>query len=172
MKENPVVEWIRNKYSNLRGSLDERGRRVWGAVEAMSLGWGGVVAVSQATGIAESTIRRGVQELKADNSSSQDRQRRKGGGRKKAEERDVKIVRALDRLVDPATLGDPQSPLRWTTKSTRNLAAELTKQNHPSGARPSSAAARVGIQSAGESKDSGGSKIQTATPSFDTLTVE
>jgi transposase len=134
MKENPVVGWIRKKYSSLRGSFDERGRRVWGAVEARSLGWGGVVAVSQATGIAESTIRRGIRELEADNSSLQDRQRRKGGGRKKAEAQDVKLVHALNRLVDPATLGDPQSPLRWTTKTTRNLAAELTQQNHPVGA--------------------------------------
>jgi transposase len=103
-------------------------------VEAKSLGRGGVVTVSRATGIAESTIRRGIEGLKARKSSSQGRQRRKGGGRKKAEEQDTRLIRALNRLVEPATLGDPQSPLRWTTKTTRNLAAELTQQNHPIGA--------------------------------------
>jgi transposase len=133
MPDKPVVEWIRKKYMDLSGSLEERGRRVWAAVESRSLGWGGVAAVSAATGIAESTIRRGLIELELGCSLPEGYQRRPGGGRKAVQEHDAKLVHILNRLVEPATLGDPQSPLRWTTKSTRNLAVELTRQGHPVG---------------------------------------
>jgi transposase len=102
-------------------------------VEARSLGWGGVRAVSDATGMAESTIRRGLKELDSREVVSEGSQRRAGGGRKPAKERDPRLVDALNKLVEPTTLGDPQSPLRWTTKSTRNLAMELTRQGHPVG---------------------------------------
>ena len=131
MADKPVVEWIRQKYSDLADSLAERGRRTWAAVEARSLGWGGVTVVAEATGIAESTIRRGLKELETSGAPLEGDQRRSGGGRKQAEERDPRLVDTLNRLVEPSTLGDPQSPLRWTTKSTRNLATELTKQGHP-----------------------------------------
>jgi transposase len=133
MPDKPVVEWIRKKYSDLSGSLGERGRRIWAAVEARSLGWGGIAAAAEATGIAESTIRRGLKELDAGFSPPQGYERRIGGGRKPAAACDAQLVNFLNRLVEPATLGDPQSPLRWTTKSTRNLAAELTRQGHPVG---------------------------------------
>lgn len=131
MADKPVVEWIRQKYTDLGQSLPERARRLWAAVEARSLGWGGLTAVAEATGMAQSTIRRGIDELKEGESIADGYQRRPGGGRKKAEERDSQVFDALNRLVEPDTLGDPQSPLRWTTKSTRTLSGELAKQGHP-----------------------------------------
>jgi transposase len=133
MADKRVVEWIRDKYADLGDSLPERGRRIWAAVEARSLGWGGVTAVTEATGIAAATIRRGLRELEVGDALPEGYQRRSGGGRKKAEECDSQLVDALNRLVEPDTLGDPQCPLRWTTKSTRSLAIALTKQGHPVG---------------------------------------
>jgi transposase len=133
MADKPVVEWIRQKYADLSASLGERSRRIWTAVEARSLGWGGVAAVAEATGVAESTIRRGLKELESGSTLPEGYQRRPGGGRKNAEADDLGLVDTLNKLVEPSTLGDPQSPLRWTTKSTRNLAMELTKQGHPVG---------------------------------------
>ena len=130
MADKPVVEWIRRKYADLSDSLAERSRRTWAAVEARSLGWGGVTVVAEATGIAESTIRRGLKDLETRNTLPEGSQRRSGGGRKKAEESNLRLVATLNKLVEPSTLGDPQSPLRWTTKSTRTLAIELTKQGH------------------------------------------
>jgi transposase len=130
MVDKPVVEWIRQKYAGLASSLGERSRRTWAAVEARSLGWGGITAVSEATGIAESTIRHGLQELESGIASPESRQRKAGGGRKKAQISDPGLVQALNQLLEPTTLGDPQSPLQWTTKSTRNLAMELTSQGH------------------------------------------
>jgi len=133
MADKPVVEWIRQKYGDLADSLAERGRRRWAAVEARSLGWGGVTVVAEATGMAESTIRRGLRELENGGTLATGHQRRSGGGRKKAAECDCGLVDALNKLVEPSTLGDPQSPLRWTTKSTRSLARQLTQQGHPVG---------------------------------------
>ena len=102
----------------------------------MALGHGGVAAVSQATGLAESTIRDGRRELQQKNSLDSDvissrRVRRAGGGRKKLIEHDPKLLKALDALVEPTTRGTPTSPLRWTCKSTRQLSKELTRQGHP-----------------------------------------
>lgn len=133
MANKPVVEWIRQKYADLADSLAERGRRTWASVEARSLGWGGVTAVAEATGLAESTIRRGLRELEIGSSLPEGFQRRSGGGRKTAADCDPQLVEALNRLLEPNTLGDPQGPLRWTTKSTRNLSRELTQQGHPVG---------------------------------------
>ena len=133
MANKPVVEWIRQKYADLADSLAERGRRTWAAVEARSLGWGGVTAVAEATGVAESTIRRGLRELEIGSFLPEGFQRRRGGGRKTTAECDRQLVDALNRLLEPNTLGDPQGPLRWTTKSTRNLSRELTQQGHPVG---------------------------------------
>ena len=131
MVAKPVVEWIRQKYGGLADTLAERGRRRWAAVEARSLGWGGVTVVAEATGLAASTIRRGLAELEQDNSLPAGAQRRPGGGRKQAGDGNARLVDALNKLVEPSTLGDPQSPLRWTTKSTRSLASALTQQGHP-----------------------------------------
>jgi transposase len=130
MTDATIVEWIRSKYENLSAHLDERGRRRWAAVEALSLGRGGIVAVAKATGISDRTIRNGIQELREGIDVGEDRQRRVGGGRKSIREHDPDLVDALESLVEPATRGDPQSPLKWTCKSTRELAKELTKRGH------------------------------------------
>jgi hypothetical protein len=131
MTDHRIVEWIRSKFRSLSGELPERSRRCWAAVEAASLGHGGVSAVSEATGIARSTIRRGLRDLSGGQTLPEGQQRRSGGGRKRAEEIDSELCLALERLVDPESRGDPESPLRWTCKSTRLLARQLTKQGHP-----------------------------------------
>ena len=128
MPEATVVEWIRGKYVALVAELDERGRRRWAAIEAVSLGWGGIAAVAEATGISDRTIRNGVRELKAADSLQGDRQRRPGAGRRAREVEQPKLIGALEALVEPTERGDPMSPLRWTCKSTRTLAKELKRQ--------------------------------------------
>ena len=131
MADATVVERVRVKYSTMVCELDERGRRRWAAVEALALGRGGIVAVADATGISDRTIRTGIHELHARDRGTAlapDRQRRAGGGRKSHETLQPKLRAALDRLINPTTRGDPMSPLRWTCKSTRTLAVELVKQ--------------------------------------------
>lgn len=128
MPEARVIEWIREKFRSLVPDLDERGRRRWAATEARSLGWGGIAAVSAATGISDRTIRNGIKELEDPDPVPLDRQRRHGGGRKAREQQQPGLVVALERLVEPDSRGDPQSPLRWTCKSTRQLARALQAQ--------------------------------------------
>jgi transposase len=128
MPEANVIEWIHSKYVALVEELDERGRRVWAATEAISLGWGGIAAVAQATGISDRTIRNGVREIKTGNAASADRQRRSGGGRPAREVEQPELTVALAALVEPDARGDPMSPLRWSCKSTRTLAGELDRQ--------------------------------------------
>lgn len=130
MPDARVTEWIRNKYVAVVGDLDERGRRRWAAAEARSLGRGGIAAVAQATCISDRTIRDGIKELESDDALGDDRQRRSGGGRKSREQEQPDLVDALESLVDPASRGDPMSPLRWTCKSTRVLAEELQSQGY------------------------------------------
>jgi hypothetical protein len=117
--------------------MDERVRRQWAAAEALSYGWGGVTAVGRATGIAQDTIRKGVAELRMREAgiAIESRLRRVGGGRKQLADKDVHLIEALEQLVDPTTRDDPQSPLRWTCKSTDRLATELTQQGHSISAR-------------------------------------
>jgi hypothetical protein len=139
MHDATVIEQIRRKFQSLGPVLDERSRRQWAAAEAQELGYGGFSAVARATGLARDTIRVGVRELEhrrtRPDESPDPRVRRPGGGRKPLTESDPTIVSALEALVEPHTRGDPQSPLRWTCKSTRQLAAELTRQGHPIGYR-------------------------------------
>ena len=122
------------KYLSLAPMMDERMRRQWAASEARAYGWGGVRAVSGAIGMSPNTIRRGLAELEnrqANPDAPLDlRVRRPGGGRKALTENDPALVDALEHLVDPVTRGDPESPLRWTCKSTTQLAAALTRQGH------------------------------------------
>ena len=101
------------------------------ATEAKSWGRGGISAVHRATGASRKTIRRGIAELAEDAPEQIGRVRAPGGGRKKAEVADPGLLDALDGLIEPGTRGDPESPLRWTTKSTRHIAGELTEQGHP-----------------------------------------
>lgn len=129
MQDATIVAWIRDKFQALQTELDERGRRRWAATEARSLGWGGISAVAAATGLSDRTIRNGIREL-TDNSLSPDRQRRPGAGRPARDIEQPGLVRALEVLVEPATRGDPQGPLRWTCKGTRTLARTLRKQGY------------------------------------------
>ena len=135
MQDATAIERIRQKYFWLSPVMDERMRRQWAAAEASALGWGGVTTVSAATGLARNTIATGVRELEhrqAHPGEAVDvRLRCIGGGRKPLTEIDPGLVKALDALVDPVTRGHPESPLRWTCKSTRKLARELQRQNHP-----------------------------------------
>jgi hypothetical protein len=131
MPDTKVVHWIRAKFEPLRCELDERARRRWAAVESLSLGWGGVTAVAAATGLSPKTIRVGRRELAAGKDGDGPRRiRRSGGGRKQLTAHDPQLLSALEALVEPVTRGDPQSALRWTCKSTRQLAAELKRQQH------------------------------------------
>jgi len=130
MIASEIKERVAAKYKILQKEFDERGRRIWAAVEASSLGHGGVKTVSQATKLAESTIRIGKREIGADFGNHAVRGsrniRRKGGGRKALTEKNSSILEALEALVNPSSRGDPMSPLRWTCKSTRKLARELS----------------------------------------------
>ena len=123
---------IRRKFEQLVPALAERTRRLWAGAEADALGHGGVAAVAAATGMAISTVRKGRDEVRAGvTTSAVVRDRRAGAGRKRLEVKDPSLVPALEALVAPATRGDPESPLRWTSKSTKTLAAELTRKGHP-----------------------------------------
>jgi len=128
MPEAAIVERIRAKFVTLAGELDERGRRRWAATEAVSLGWGGIAAVAEATGVSDRTIRNGIQELTAAAPLPGDRQRRPGAGRRAREVEQPALIATLEALVEPATRGDPMTPLRWTCKSARTMAAELKRQ--------------------------------------------
>ncbi len=135
------VPTIRAKFEVLRPYLDERRRRLWAAAEAMVLGRGGLTAVATATGLERNTIRVGIRELQAvptggtetDAAAAADRVHRVravGGGRKPLTTEDPALVSDLEALVEPSARGDPMSPLRWTCKSTRQLAAELVRRGH------------------------------------------
>ncbi|MGE0579284.1 ISAzo13 family transposase [Reyranella sp.] len=119
------VDALRTRYRRIAGFLDERGRRLFAANEALAFGRGGVTAVAAATGVARSTINRGIAELKAGNDELGERIRRRGGGRKRAVERQPGILARLERLIEGAIRGDPQSPLRWVSRSQRNIATAL-----------------------------------------------
>ena len=138
MDRTSTVATIRKKYCMLGPALDEKTRRLWAASEATSVGWGGVSIVSEATGLAHTTIRRGVRDLDSVALSPGDvgearRIRRVGAGRKSVTQTDPQICEALESLIEPATRGDPESALKWTCKSTRRLSRELEQQGHPIG---------------------------------------
>jgi len=121
---------LQQKFSAVWPLLDERGRRLMAASEALALGYGGVSRVRRACGLSRKAIAKGIREI-ADGNSRPGRIRQPGGGRKKIVERDPKILAWLERLIEPETRGDPESPLRWICKSTRNLSAQLTRHKHP-----------------------------------------
>ena len=125
-----VVGRLRGKYDALRAGMGEALRRRWAAVEARALGRGGPTSVAEATGLSLPTIRRGLRELDRGVPLETARQRVAGGGRPPRTREDPKLLRDLDALVDPVTRGDPRSPLRWTCKSTVQLAEELRARGH------------------------------------------
>jgi hypothetical protein len=122
------VDGIRARYHQLAAFLDERSRRLFAATEAMSAGLGGVTAVSVATGIARSTMNRGIAELKSGHDGNASRIRRTGGGRKRAVEQQPGLLAALEELIDHAIRGDPETPLRWVSRSQRNIVKALRRQ--------------------------------------------
>ena len=121
------------KFQAIFPHLDERQRRLLMGAEARSLGHGGIRLVARAAGVREATVSLGAAELDS-GAEPLGRVRRPGGGRKRAADLDPRLLPALLALVEPDERGDPMSPLRWTTKSTRNLADELTRQGHRVGA--------------------------------------
>ena len=122
---------IRERFTSLSPHLDERGRRLFAATEANSAGYGGIAAVTRITGIAASTIGRGLDELAQNVGLETGRLRRPGGGRKPLVAKDPGLLPALLALVEPTARGDPMSAMRWTCRSLRRLAAELTALGHP-----------------------------------------
>ena len=114
----------------MEGALGERGRRRWAAAEARSHGRGGIAAVVRATPISESTVRRGLAELDSGEALESGRVRRPGGGRKRLTEQDPTLVCDLERLVDADVRGDPERPLRWSSKSGAKLAGGLREAGH------------------------------------------
>jgi len=124
-----TVEELRQKYQTIGRHLDERRRRLWAAMEARTLGHGGIAIVSEATGLSVRTLQRGLRELAGD-PIPDTWIRRTGAGRKRIEAQDTELATALDHLVEPTTRGNPMAPLRWTRKSCMHLAHELSTHGH------------------------------------------
>jgi hypothetical protein len=142
MRDIERITHLRRKYQSLAPEMDERRRRQWAAAEARELGWGGVSLVAEITGMSRPTIYAGLRELDQpieQRTQQTARVRRPGGGRRRLAETDPRLLEALEMLIDPVTRGDPESPLRWTCKSTRHLSDELTRQHHPISPRTVSA---------------------------------
>lgn len=130
---NDDIKRIRIRFEKLTWVLDERMRRLFAAAEASALGHGGVTKVAQATGVSRRAIHAGLEELAAEKlpiESQGNRIRKVGAGRKSVIETESGVMAALEKLVEPTTRGDPESPLRWTCKSLRTLAGELSMQGH------------------------------------------
>lgn len=137
MLDAELIAVIRNKYQALRLVMDEKVRRRWAACEARAIGWGGLTAVAAATGLSRPTIRAGLAEVQGGASHSKEDQqpelhkvRRGGGGRRRLTAGDRTLLKDLQALLESSTRGDPQSPLLWTSKSTRHLADALGQQGH------------------------------------------
>lgn len=133
MREPSAITRIRRKYRVVAPELDERRRRQWAAAEAREAGYGGVTLVAQATGLARSTIHVGLRDLQTSKRQrvvAAERIRRAGAGRPPVVTSDPELLTALLALIEPTTRGDPESPLRWTCKSTAQLADELTRRRH------------------------------------------
>jgi len=126
-----IIAQVRKRFTLASERLDERGRRQVAAAEALTLGWGGVKLVAAATGVARGTITLGVKELRGQVPlAPEGRSRRPGGGRKAITAQDPAVLEDVERLVEPTTRGDPESPLRWTCKSMRKLADDLAARGH------------------------------------------
>jgi hypothetical protein len=121
---------ISARYLTLAPLLDERARRLVAGAEANAIGRGGVAAVARATGLARTTVQRGVEDVRSGEGLDRGRVRRPGAGRPPIEERDPTLRTDLEALIEPTSRGDPENPLRWTTRSVRNLADELRRAGH------------------------------------------
>lgn len=127
------VESIRKKYESLCDVMNERQRRLWAGTEALAIGRGGIACVAEATGMSRTTVRAGIREVESSSARGVEpgRIRRRGAGRRSLVDNDPGLPKALDALIEPMTRGAPDSPLRWTCKSTRRLAVELSGRGHP-----------------------------------------
>ena len=121
---------LENKFSSLWPHLDERAKRLFAAREARQYGYGGITAISQACGLSRVTITKALEELDAAPIQA-GRVRQTGGGRSSLVEKNPELKKTLEQLVEPLSRGDPESPLRWTGKTTRSLAEEMKKRNQP-----------------------------------------
>lgn len=137
MLSKEIEATIQRKYEQLAPYFNESSLRMWAASEALSWGHGGITSVARATGLSRTTVHTGISELKQSNSNSLPSSppssvgiRRSGGGRKRLSETDPTLLKDLESLVDPATRGDPESPLCWTSKSTPKLTKELQAMGH------------------------------------------
>lgn len=131
MGRNDIYDIIRKKYKKIAPFLGERACRIWVATEAESIGYGGQCVVHKATGVAINTIRSGIKELKLVNDapSLRERERKKGGGRKLQVDKDLKLKSDILEFVEASTMGDPEAPLLWCSKSLRNIADEVNKES-------------------------------------------
>jgi transposase len=117
------------KFKSISPFLNEKTLRIWCATEAINLGWGGISFVSSITGISIPRIKRGIKEIEAGNNVKKNRIRKKGGGRKKVTEKYPLILKKVDEIVEACTRGDPESLLKWSSKSSYKIVTELEKQN-------------------------------------------
>lgn len=158
MRNEEIIKTVRRKFQTLAPVLDERSRRVWAAAEAEALGYGGQSIVAAATGISRTTITGEL--VRSKEGATVDRGKRlrsTGGGRKKLTEREPGVLSALESLVEPTTRGDPENPLRWTCKSTRQLAAALEAQGYHIGRQTvATLLAGLGYSLQGNQKTKGG----------------
>lgn len=129
-ERSAVLEGVRQRYTLIAPYLAEHPRRLWAAAEALTIGWHGITIVHEATGLSRVTLTKAQKELSQPAPPRSDWQRQRGGGRQPLTQTDLTLLRDLDRLVDPCTRGDPESPLRWTCKSTYHLAEALQQQGH------------------------------------------
>ena len=136
MVDSAILALVRQTYPRLSPVMNEKGQRRWAAAEALGLARGGIALVAQATGLSRTTITAGIRELQGGQpgapaeTNGTERVRRRGGGRKWVVQHDPAVLAAVAALVEPTTRGDPQSPVRWTCKSTCRLATELQRQGH------------------------------------------
>jgi hypothetical protein len=135
MITDEAIPTVRQKYHTLSTIMNEKVLRLWAASEALALGWGGITAVAEATGLSQTTIRAGIAECRSPQAHPEaldpgHHVRSPGAGRKRLAQEDRTLLKDLETLVDPSTRGDPQSPLLWTCKGTRKLAEALVGQGH------------------------------------------
>ena len=119
---------LKKRFEQIKPYLDEKARRLWCANEAICMGRGGITFVASVTGLSRTTITEGVKEIKGNKTPTEGNVRRKGGGRKGNAEKDKQLRPDIETLVESSTRGDPESPLKWTSKSTRKIAKELNSQ--------------------------------------------
>ena len=129
------VDDIRARYRRSVPFLDERGRRLFAANEALAVGYGGVTAVALATGLARSTIQRAIVELQGGSNPIGPRVRRRGGGRKRAVVLQPGLPAALETLIEDAIRGDPETPLRWVSRTGLTVRCELDASSYPKGVK-------------------------------------